>query len=220
MHNDIIIMMTWLALYVNLVTSHLACAMCTHMHGTCALCRNSMSKYLSGLVCPQAHSKHRENNRFTFLGTKYPKCNENMPKNMLPITCLNKNSMDCNDNLAWSKQEPLVHPYVFWYKTKGEKAVETSFTFISCSNHNFLNSPILIPIEFQYASTTEGCLGSVPHAKDLPSSQFGCPETPCVCKFDCCVCQQFHWTSSLAQTVLQSCQDKETTIKVLVMQEL
>ena len=48
-------MMTWCALYANLVTSHLACTMNTHMHGACALCRNSVSKYLSGLACTQAN---------------------------------------------------------------------------------------------------------------------------------------------------------------------
>ena len=44
--------------------------------------------------------------------------------NMIPITYLNENFMDCNENLAWGKQEPFVHPYVFWYKTKGEKVAK------------------------------------------------------------------------------------------------
>ena len=51
--------------------------------------------------------------------------NVNMP-NMIPIAYHNENFMDCNENLAWGKQEPLIHPYMFWYKTKGEKALKTS----------------------------------------------------------------------------------------------
>ena len=47
--------MMWFALYVNLVTSFLAYAMCTHMHGACALCRTCVYKYLSGLTCTQAN---------------------------------------------------------------------------------------------------------------------------------------------------------------------
>ena len=43
--------------------------------------------------------------------------------NMIPIAYLNENFMDSNENLAWGKQEPLIHPYVSWYTTKGEKAV-------------------------------------------------------------------------------------------------
>ena len=35
--------------------------------------------------------------------------------------------MDRNENLAWGKQEPLIHPYVFWYKTRGDKVAKTSF---------------------------------------------------------------------------------------------
>ena len=46
--------------------------------------------------------------------------------NMIPVAYLNEDFMDCNEILAWGKQEPLVHPYMFWYKTKGEKAAKTS----------------------------------------------------------------------------------------------
>ena len=45
--------------------------------------------------------------------------------------------MDCNETLAWGKQEPLIHPYVFSYTTKGEKVQKLHFTVFSCSNHNF-----------------------------------------------------------------------------------
>ena len=64
----------------------------------------------------------RENNHFTFLGTKMP--------NMIPIAYLNDNLMDCNENLAWGKQEPLVHFYMFWCTTKGEMVAKTSFYII------------------------------------------------------------------------------------------
>ena len=47
--------------------------------------------------------------------------------NMIPIAYLNENLMDCNENSAWGKQELLVHSYVFWYATKGEKVTKTSF---------------------------------------------------------------------------------------------
>ena len=50
--------------------------------------------------------------------------NKNMP-NMIPIAYFNENFMDCNENLAWFKPEPLVHPYMFWYTTNVEKAVKT-----------------------------------------------------------------------------------------------
>ena len=47
--------------------------------------------------------------------------------NMFPIVYLNENLRYCNENLAWGKQEPLIHPYVFWYTTKDEKEVKNSF---------------------------------------------------------------------------------------------
>ena len=50
------VMMMWFTLYANLVTSHLAYAMCMHMHGTHTLYRNSKYKYLSDLACMQAIS--------------------------------------------------------------------------------------------------------------------------------------------------------------------
>ena len=56
--------------------------------------------------------------------------NKNIP-NMIPIAYLNENLMDCNENLAWGKQEPLIHHYMFWYTTFGEKVAKTPF-YISC----------------------------------------------------------------------------------------
>ena len=127
--NDV--MVTWFTLYASLVMSSWACASCTCMHGTCALCKNSMSKYLSGLVCMQADLNLQKitTSHFQVLNTQ--NTNENMP-NMIPIAYLNTNLMDCNENLAWGKQEALIHPYedMFWYTTKGEKTVKTSLYII------------------------------------------------------------------------------------------
>ena len=49
-----VFLQTWFALYVNLVTSHLACMMCTCVHDTHALSNMGTSKYLIGLACMQA----------------------------------------------------------------------------------------------------------------------------------------------------------------------
>ena len=46
---------------------------------------------------------------------------------MILIACLNENFTNCNENLAWGKQEPLVQSYTVWYKMKGEKVVKASF---------------------------------------------------------------------------------------------
>ena len=125
--NDI--MMTWFALYANFVTSHLACMVHAYMHGTCALDKYGASKYPIGLVCMQADSNIGELTTSHFWVLNTHKANENMP-NMIPIAYLNENLMDCNESLAWSKQQPLIHPYIFWYTTKGKKVVKSSFYFI------------------------------------------------------------------------------------------
>ena len=109
-----------------LVTSHLACASHACMYGTCPLCKNSVSKYLSGLACMQANLNLGKITASHFQVLNTQNANENMP-NMIPIVYVNKNSMDYNENLAWGKQEPLIHPYMFWYITKGEKVAKTSF---------------------------------------------------------------------------------------------
>ena len=46
---------------------------------------------------------------------------------MIPIAYLNEDLMHCNENMAWGKQELLIHSYVFWYTTKAENAANTSF---------------------------------------------------------------------------------------------
>ena len=44
------VMVTWFASYANLVTSHWACASCMYMHGTHAIIKMGMFKYLNGLT--------------------------------------------------------------------------------------------------------------------------------------------------------------------------
>ena len=49
-----------------------------------------------------------------------PNANENMP-NMFLIMDLNEKLRYCNENLAWGKQEPPVHPYIFGTQQKVRK---------------------------------------------------------------------------------------------------
>ena len=100
--------------------------MCMQMHGAHALCKNSTSKYLSGLACMQADSNLAKITPPQFQVLITQNANESMP-NMVAIAILNENFIDCYENLAWGKQETLVHPYMFWYTTKGEKSVKNSF---------------------------------------------------------------------------------------------
>ena len=125
--NDI--MMTWFGIYANLVMLCLACKTCAHVNGTCALCRNSMSMYSSSLECMQADPNLVKITASHFWVLNTQNANYNMP-NMIPIASLNENFTDCNKNLAWGEQEPFVYPYMFWYKTKGEKLVKTSFCIL------------------------------------------------------------------------------------------
>ena len=87
------------------------------------------SKYSNGLAGMPADPNLGKitTSHFKVLITQNAK--ENMP-DMFRIVYVNENLRDCNENLAWGKQEPLVHPYVFWYTTKGEKVVKNSFYFI------------------------------------------------------------------------------------------
>ena len=95
-------------------------------HGAHAQCKTSMSKYLSGLVCMQADPNLVKITTSHSQVLNIQNANQNMP-NMVPIVYLNENFINYNKNLTWGKQEPLSHPYIFWYKTKGEKAAKTSF---------------------------------------------------------------------------------------------
>ena len=94
------IMMTYFALFANLVSSHLACMSCMHMHGACALIKYGMPKYLSGLVCTQANSNLGKLTASHYWVLNTQNANKNM-QNMFPIAYLNENLRHCNENLAW-----------------------------------------------------------------------------------------------------------------------
>ena len=99
------------------------------MHDTCAIIKMGTSKYLNGLMDMPANLNVGKLTASHFNALITQNANENMP-NMFPIVYLNENLRYFNENLAWGKQEALIHPYMFWYSTKGEKAVKTSFYFI------------------------------------------------------------------------------------------
>ena len=88
-----------------------------------------MFKNLNGLTGMPADSNLRKLTTSHFNALITQNANENMP-NMFLIVYLNENLRYCNENLAWGKQEPLIYPYMFWYTTKCEKVVKTSFYFI------------------------------------------------------------------------------------------
>ena len=123
------VMVTWFTSYANLVTSQWACASCTWMHGICAIIIMGASKYSNSLMGMPADLNLTKLTASHFNVLITQNANENMP-NMFSIVYINENLRYCNENLAWGKREPLVHPYVFWYSTKGEKAVKNSFYFI------------------------------------------------------------------------------------------
>ena len=123
------IMMMWFTLLANLVRSCLACALCMCMHGTHALNKNGVSKYPSGQACMQADSNLEKITTSHFQLLNAQNANENMP-NMIHIVYLNENMMDCNENVGWGKQEPLIHSYIFWITRKGEKVAKTSFYIV------------------------------------------------------------------------------------------
>ena len=152
-----------------LVVSHWACAMRLHMHGTCALTKTNMSMYSSDLACMQADQSLPKitTSHFQVLNTQ--NANEKMP-NMTLIAYLNKNITSCNENLAWVNENPSFIPMCFGTSQCTRSWSKLNFTFFSCSHHKIYINPILILIEFQYTSTAESCLGSVPHA--------GPPEQP------------------------------------------
>ena len=116
-------------IYANVVTSRWACTSCVHMNGARAIIKMGTSKYSNGLTGMPADLNLGKLTASHFNALMTQNANKNMP-NMFPIVYLNENLRYCNENLAWGKQKPLVHPYVFWYSTKGEKAVKNSFYFI------------------------------------------------------------------------------------------
>ena len=134
--NATVIMVTWFTLYANRVTSHLACAMHTCMHGPCPLCKTSASKYLSGLVCMQANTNLAKITTSHFWVLNTQNANRNMPNRIL-IAYHHKNFTNCNENLAWVNKNPLFIPTCLGTKQKVRKWQKLPSTFISCSNHNF-----------------------------------------------------------------------------------
>ena len=123
------VMVMWFASCVNLVISQWACTSHLHMHGAHAISKMGMPKYLNGLTGMPANLNLRKLTSSHFNALITQNSNENMP-NMFLIVYLNENLRYCNENIAWGKQEPLIHPYMFWYTTKGEKVAKTSVCFI------------------------------------------------------------------------------------------
>ena len=123
------VMVTWFASYVNLVTSRWACASLVRMHGAHAVIKMGALKYSNGLMIMPADLNLRKLTTSNVNVLITQNANENMP-NMFPIVYLNENLRYCNENSAWGKHEPLIHPYMFLYTTKGEKSVKNSFYFI------------------------------------------------------------------------------------------
>ena len=80
---------------------------------------------------------------------------------MILIAYFNENLTDCNENLAWGKRNPSFIPTCFGTKQNVRSWSKLHFTFISCGNHTFEISPILILIEFQHITPVECYLGSV-----------------------------------------------------------
>ena len=99
------------------------------MHCACALGKMGMLKSSNSLTGMSGDSNLMKLTTSCFNVLITQNVNENMP-NMFLIVYLNEILRQCNENFLWGKQEPLVHPYVFWYTTKGEKAAKTAFYFI------------------------------------------------------------------------------------------
>ena len=55
-------------------------------------------------------------------------------QNLSLIVYLNENLRYHNENLAWGKQEPLVHPYT---QQKVRRWQKLHFTLFTCRYHNF-----------------------------------------------------------------------------------
>ena len=60
-------------------------------------------------------------------------------------------------------ENPSFIPMCFGTNQSMRSESTLHFTIFSCSNHKIQLNPILIVIEFQYTSTAECCLCSVPH---------------------------------------------------------
>ena len=91
------VMVTWFASYANLVTSQWACALCTRVHGTCAVIIMGAPKYSNGLMGMAANLNLRKSTTSHFNVLITQTANENMPS-MFPILYLNENLRYCNEN--------------------------------------------------------------------------------------------------------------------------
>ena len=103
------VMVRWFAHDANLVTSHWACTSCVRKHGTHAIIKMGASKYSNGLMGMPADSDLGKLTTPHFKALITQNANENMP-DMFPMVYLNEILRYCNENCAWGKQEPLVHP--------------------------------------------------------------------------------------------------------------
>ena len=99
------------------------------VHGAHAIIKMGTLKYSNGLTGMPASSNLRNLTTSRYIVLIPKNANEKMP-NMFLIVYLNENLRYCNENWGWGKQETLIHPYMFWYTTKDEKAVTISFYLI------------------------------------------------------------------------------------------
>ena len=87
------------------------------MQGAHALSEMGAPKYSNSLMGMPADLNLRKLTASCFKAIIIQNANENMP-NMVLIVYLIANLRYCNENLAWGKQEPLIHLYVFWSHNK------------------------------------------------------------------------------------------------------
>ena len=109
-----------------LVMSCWACMMHACMHGACALSEIGASKYWSDLACAQPHPTLVKITASHYQMLTTQNANGNMP-NMILIPYLSEKFINYNENLGWGEQGSFIHSYVFWYQSKHEKLVKTSF---------------------------------------------------------------------------------------------
>ena len=91
------IMVTLFTSYANLVMSHWACVLCTHVHGAHAIIKMGTSMYSNGLMGTPADSNLMKLTASHFKALITQNANENMP-NMFRIVYLNENLRYCNEN--------------------------------------------------------------------------------------------------------------------------
>ena len=91
------VMVMWFTSYANLVTSRWACASHTHVHGTHAIIKMGVSKYLNGLTGMPADLNLTKLTTSHFKAIITQNANENMP-NMFPLVYLNENLRYFNEN--------------------------------------------------------------------------------------------------------------------------